>query len=312
MPLALRKAIDLSKISSYAQANSIGASVSQAALSIVEKFFSHTQPLPRCVHPCSVRACAEGSAQLGNTLPARSYHRHESSTVKRMGESLATGTPPFAQIGTRETFVPEEGLGTTSESIKKTVPRLSSELPSPDIQSRSLMVVKTQSKGHGVTGLHVGTDNVRRYFPKGTQNIELQLGHLRIECGLKPDFWQGQPEIYDPRLCAWLESKNLHGTANRDRSLAMIPRAKIPSSCSLCPLAPRAQVQNATRLRRVEHALPPISSQTAPARSLLAPFSFGPPSGANPCDSRRARARTRASLCPSMAQFHRVMAVPAM
>lgn len=86
------------------------------------------------------------------------------------------------------------------------------------------MLVKTQSKGHGVTGLHVGSDNVRRYFPIGTQNIELQLGHLRIQCGLKPDFWQGQPEIYDPRLCAWLESKNLHGTANRAPvALAMIP-----------------------------------------------------------------------------------------
>jgi len=87
------------------------------------------------------------------------------------------------------------------------------------------MVVKTQSKGHGVTGLHVGSDNVRRYFPRGTKNIELQLGHLRIQCGLKPDFWQGQPEIYDPRLCAWLESKNLHGTANRNVPLSMIPTA---------------------------------------------------------------------------------------
>jgi hypothetical protein len=85
------------------------------------------------------------------------------------------------------------------------------------------MVVKTHSKGHGITGLHVGTQNVRRYFPKGTQNIELQLGHLRIQCGLQPDFWNGQPEIHDPRLCAWLESKNLHGTANRTVPLAMIP-----------------------------------------------------------------------------------------
>jgi hypothetical protein len=85
------------------------------------------------------------------------------------------------------------------------------------------MVVKTHSKGHGITGLHVGTQNVRRYFPKGTQDIELQLGHLRIQCGLQPDFWNGQPEIHDPRLCAWLESKNLHGTANRTVPLAMIP-----------------------------------------------------------------------------------------
>src|SRR5215469_4734320 len=86
------------------------------------------------------------------------------------------------------------------------------------------MVVKTQSKGHGVTGLNVGTENVRRYFPKGTQNIELQLGHLRIQCGLKPDFWDGHPQIFDPRLCAWLESKNLQSGAGKPpASLAMIP-----------------------------------------------------------------------------------------
>jgi hypothetical protein len=93
----------------------------------------------------------------------------------------------------------------------------------PIFANRYPMVVKTQSKGHGVTGLHIGARNVRRYFPRETKNIELQLGHLRIQCGLKPDFWDGQPEIHDPRLCAWLESKNLHGTANRVVPLAMIP-----------------------------------------------------------------------------------------
>ena len=101
------------------------------------------------------------------------------------------------------------------------------------------MVVKTQSKGHGVTGLNVGTYNVRRYFPKGTQNIELQLGHLTIQCGLKPDFWQGQPEIYDPRLCAWLESKNLHCTANRTVPLAMIPAGNNSFKVQPMSVAPR-------------------------------------------------------------------------
>jgi len=86
------------------------------------------------------------------------------------------------------------------------------------------MVVKAQSKGCGLSGIHVGTDNVRRYFPKNVSTIELQLDHLSIQCGLAPDFWHGQPEIYDPRLCAWLESKHMH--TSRDRtpvSLAMIP-----------------------------------------------------------------------------------------
>jgi hypothetical protein len=86
------------------------------------------------------------------------------------------------------------------------------------------MVVKTRSKGHGLTGLHVGVSNVRRYFPRRVAVIELQLDHLQIQCGLAPDFWQGQPEIHDPRLCAWLESKNFHSRPDRPPvPLAMIP-----------------------------------------------------------------------------------------
>jgi hypothetical protein len=87
------------------------------------------------------------------------------------------------------------------------------------------MVVKTHCKGRVVTGLHVGVSNVRRYFPKGIAVIELQLDHLQIQCGLAPDFWQGQPEIHDPRLCAWLESKNFHTKP----FLEPIPMAMIPS-----------------------------------------------------------------------------------
>jgi len=86
------------------------------------------------------------------------------------------------------------------------------------------MVVKTHCKSRGVTGLHVGVTNVRRYFPKHIAVIELQLDHLQIQRGLDPDFWQGQPEIHDPRLCAWLESKNLHVKPDRTPvPLAMIP-----------------------------------------------------------------------------------------
>lgn len=89
------------------------------------------------------------------------------------------------------------------------------------------MVVKAQSKGQGLSGIHVGSDNVRRYFPKDVSTIELQLDHLRIQCGLPPDFWKGQPEIYDPRLCAWLETKHMHASRNRTPvTLAMIPEGK--------------------------------------------------------------------------------------
>jgi hypothetical protein len=89
------------------------------------------------------------------------------------------------------------------------------------------MVVKAQSKGRGLSGLLVGTDNVRRYFPREVSSIELQLDHLRIQCGLAPDFWQGQPEIYDPRLCAWLETKHMHSSRDRHPvTLAMVPAGK--------------------------------------------------------------------------------------
>jgi hypothetical protein len=102
------------------------------------------------------------------------------------------------------------------------------------------MVVKTQSKGRGVTGLNVGANNVRRHFPKQIAVIELQLDHLQIQCGLTPNFWQGQPEIYDPRLCAWLESKNFHEGPDRTPvPLAMIPSGK--NTFRLRPVALRRQ-----------------------------------------------------------------------
>jgi hypothetical protein len=63
---------------------------------------------------------------------------------------------------------------------------------------------------------------VHRYFPKSVTEIELQLDHLRIQCGLSPDFWQGQPEIHDRRLCVWLELKQRNGKANAPVPLAMI------------------------------------------------------------------------------------------
>ncbi len=105
------------------------------------------------------------------------------------------------------------------------------------------MVVKTHSKGRGVTGLHVGANNVRRYFPKSIAFIELQLDHLQIQCGLDPDFWQGQPEIHDPRLCAWLESKHLRNRPDR----SPVPLALIPAgmnSFRLQPVSPNGHVRD--------------------------------------------------------------------
>lgn len=89
------------------------------------------------------------------------------------------------------------------------------------------MVVKTQCKGREVTGLHVGASNARRYFPRNVDAIELEIDHLRIECGLSPEFWSGQPEIRDRRLCAWLQSKQFGSKSNREPlPLDMVPSGK--------------------------------------------------------------------------------------
>lgn len=86
------------------------------------------------------------------------------------------------------------------------------------------MVVQTQNEGRAITGLQVGVNNVRKHFPKTLSVIELQLDHLRIQCGLDPDFWTGRPRIRDPRLSAWLESKCLRESQGSSTvSLAMIP-----------------------------------------------------------------------------------------
>jgi len=116
------------------------------------------------------------------------------------------------------------------------------------------MVVKTQCKGREFTGVEVGADNVQRYFPKDTEAIELHLDHLLIQCGLAPAFWQGQTEIRDPRLCAWLESKNFHGRPGE----APIPLALIPSG------------KNSFRLR-------PISANVRPKyKPALVPINLSP------------------------------------
>ncbi len=125
--------------------------------------------------------------------------------------------------------------------IRRFLPQLR-KLTSSGIERQAQMVVKTHSKGRGVTGLHVGVSNVRRYFPKHISSIELQLDHLRIQCGLKPDFWQGEPEIFDPRLCAWLEARHMHTRLARTPiPLAMIPEGK--NSYRLQPVSPNRQVR---------------------------------------------------------------------
>ena len=129
----------------------------------------------------------------------------------------------------------DSGIGTVDliehqEGCAAALPRLTSS----SVKRQVVMVVRTQCKGRGVTGLHVGANNVRRYFPKHVSVIELQLDHLQILCGLEPDFWRGDGEIHDRRLCAWLESKNFHGRPGR----SPLPMAMIPAGNNCFKLQP--------------------------------------------------------------------------
>lgn len=105
------------------------------------------------------------------------------------------------------------------------------------------MVVKTQSKGRSLIGLQVGIQNARRYFSRNSPVIELHLDHLQIQCGLEPGFWQGEAEIRDPRLCAWLEAKNFSFLPGQTPvALAMIPSGK--NAFRLQPIDPRSQARS--------------------------------------------------------------------
>lgn len=100
------------------------------------------------------------------------------------------------------------------------------------------MVVKAQYRGNRVSGLYVGSNNVRRYFSKRFRVVELQLDNVRILCGLTPHFWQDEPEIHDPRLCVWLEAKHPpEAPCQAEIPLAMIPSGK--NSFMLTSIAPR-------------------------------------------------------------------------
>ena len=86
------------------------------------------------------------------------------------------------------------------------------------------MLVKTYKDGRDRTGLHIGEANARRYFSRRKPSIELRLDDLRIRCTLPPDFWQGRPEIHDPRLSGWLEFKIGRRAAARESILlSMVP-----------------------------------------------------------------------------------------
>jgi hypothetical protein len=76
------------------------------------------------------------------------------------------------------------------------------------------MVVRTQNNGRDNFGLRVGAANARRYFPRTMSAVDLRLDDLQIQCQLPATFWDGHPEIFDPRLCEWLKFKVLKERRN--------------------------------------------------------------------------------------------------
>ena len=96
------------------------------------------------------------------------------------------------------------------------------------------MLVKTYKDGLSRTGLHIGQDNAQRFFSKLKPSIELRLDDLHIQCTLSPDFWQGRPEIHDPRLSEWLEFKVARRTAAREPILLTL----VPSGADTFVLRP--------------------------------------------------------------------------
>ena len=100
------------------------------------------------------------------------------------------------------------------------------------------MIVKMQDSGRGVTSLRIGARNVRRYFTKSVPTVDLDLESVQIQCELGHDFWQNQPEIVDPRLCAWLTAKNCKWKSDGSRVvLQMLPAGT--NSFRLLPMQPR-------------------------------------------------------------------------
>jgi hypothetical protein len=127
------------------------------------------------------------------------------------------------------------------------------------------MVVRLKCIGHRSTGIYIGANNVRRYFPRQIAAIDLQLDHLRIRCGLTPEFWQDAPEIRDPRLSDWLELKRLQGIGLESMPLAMTPSGE--DSFILGPALPSEQ----GHVRRTVRLSPTNAKGSAPlpARPVL-------------------------------------------
>ena len=85
------------------------------------------------------------------------------------------------------------------------------------------MVVTIRHDGRSSSVLHIGQENVARYFPEKFSTIELHMAGVQIGFRLPESFWQGQPEIRDARLSDWIKVAVCHKKRAKEHQLEMIP-----------------------------------------------------------------------------------------
>jgi hypothetical protein len=134
------------------------------------------------------------------------------------------------------------------------------------------MLVKTYKDGLSRTGLHIGEANAQRYFSRRRPFIELRLDDLHIQCTLSPEFWQGRPEIHDPRLSEWLQFKMARQRQGREP----IQLTLVPSGSDTFVLRPRPESRydafgadvNLPHKAKAESDLRPAFAQPLATRSV--------------------------------------------
>lgn len=92
-------------------------------------------------------------------------------------------------------------------------------------------------------------------FPQEHFECRATVGSSPDSVRPKPNFWQGEPEIFDPRLCAWLEARYLHTKV----ALAPIPLAMIPEGKNSFRLQP-VSLNRQARPKPTSVAQPPMTA----------------------------------------------------
>ena len=132
------------------------------------------------------------------------------------------------------------------------------------------MLVKIHRDEFSRAGLDIGEANAMSYFSRSRPSIELSLDDLHIQCTLSPDFWQGRPEIHDPRLSEWLEFK----MARQSQGPEPILLTLVPTGADTFVLRPHPESRYDAfgadvSEPRTQQRKPVLSHHPAPDRKVL-------------------------------------------